>query len=141
MGNKKGVVGYVAIIITFTIGALLLANLFIPQTTPFDTLTTTSENIVYATSPNAASFTLTNDEISSVSLNGSLVSGTNFSITDADNGIIQVVNASNGTYAVSYSYEPDGYSDDSSTRAIGGILALAGIVGLLYFVFRGFGLV
>jgi len=141
MGNNKGVMGYVAIIITFTIGALLLANLFIPQTTSFDTLSTTTDTLVISAAPENKSFTLSQDEISLLTIAG-LTLTSNYTIDDTEAGTVTIKDTVvNGSYIASYSYEPDGYSDDTSTRAIGGILALAGIVGLLYFVFRGFGLV
>ncbi|MCP4648876.1 MAG: hypothetical protein GY853_02175 [PVC group bacterium] len=140
MVGKKGMVGYVGAIITFTIAALLLANLLIPQTTNFDTLSTTSENVVKVADLSNETFTLTEDEVSLLTIAG-LTLTTNYTVDNADTGVITLNDdTGNGTYAVSYSYEPEGYSDDAGTRALGGLIALAGIVGLLYFVFRGFGL-
>ena len=139
MGNK-GQIGYVGLIISFTIGALLLANLFIPQTSNFDTLSTTTDSLVKVNASQNESFTLTQDEISLLTIAG-LTLTTNYTIDNAETGIITLNDhTGNDTYIASYSYEPDGYVDDVSTRMLGGLLALAGIVGLLYFVFKGFGL-
>jgi len=140
MKNKGQAVGYVAMFVTFTIGALLLANLFIPQTQPLSTLSTTSESLIKVNASANETFTLTHDEISSFSIAG-LTLTTNYSISDAETGVIILNDDTlNDTYLASYSYEPDGYSDDAGTRAIAALLGLAAIVGLLYFVFRSFGL-
>lgn len=139
MMNKKGQM--ISNIIMLSIAVVLVAYLSIPQIQESTLTKDGSQTLTYNTAPTSKNFTLTSTPVTSgsIALTG-LVEGTNYSILDSANGLINVNATNNVTSTATYDYEGSRYLSSTSDRALYGVLITIFIVGLLYAGAKMFGL-
>lgn len=141
--HKKGE-GYVSLIITATILVILVTLVLVPQVKNTTSAQRYSENLVHDDAANDANFTLSvTDNLvdDSLVIGGDMTEGTNYTV-DYDTGIVHF-NASyvvNGTYGVVYNYYSSNYLESTQDRLLMGVVVLAVIIGILWFLFMAFGL-
>lgn len=128
--------------ITIVLGVVLLAYVLFPsvrlstQTSPFNEVITKTGNASVI-----ENITLTHYPIDSASLTiTDLTEGSNYTILNADTGLIELNNTENATtYTANYGYYNAGYLESSMDRGLMAIVILAGIIGLVYVIFKMFG--
>jgi hypothetical protein len=143
--NRKGAVGMVAATITVTLLAILVASLLIPQVQNTTKSQSYTENLVKVNASANEEFTLDKAsdgltlETATLSVSG-LALTTNYTV-NYDTGVVTINNVTAaGTYPATYKYYTSTYLDNSAERTLMAIVVLAGIIGLVVLVFRGFGL-
>lgn len=128
-------------IISLILAVILVASFSLPVVRTGDTLTTTSESLVYANTSNNQTFTLANTPTSaSLSIVG-LTLTDNYTV-DYTAGTVKVLDGTVvATYSSTYSYEGSTYLTNTTERTLWSIMGLAFIIGLLMFVFVTFGVI
>lgn len=142
MKNKKAQEGMIGFIIVATISVLLLANFLVPQVKTTTELDNGADALVYIDDNlTNQTFTLTNNNLMTLSIPGIILS-TNYTQDLLEGSVIFLNNTNipDGTYNATYTYKSSSYVDNPGQRALMGVIILAGIIGLIYFMFRGFGL-
>lgn len=148
LNNKRGqVTALVSIFITAVLAVILIANLLFPTVKGVTNTVLTSE-VVNRNQPTIVqNFTLTKVPVDTlVSITNStgglaLVENTNFTLEKSSGFLNFLVNKSaNANYTVAYYYQPTNYLTDATNRVLMGMVLLAGLIGLIYWLFVNFGL-
>lgn len=129
------------ILISATLGVILLVSAFIPMVKSATDTVTSSDSLVYTFNDTVnASFTLTYDDLASLSIAG-LTLNTNYT-QDFDAGTVTILANTTATdnYTAAYAYKPASYLDDPGNRTLAAVLVIAGIIGLFYAMMAMFGL-
>lgn len=141
MRNKKG-----SLVMTFIIAVLavvLIAYLLIPMVKQSTDTQIISENLIksgnYTIGQNIT-LTYVPLDNSTLRIDG-LSTGSNYTLLSEDTGIIYFTNTANDTYTAYYSYYHTSYMDASGERALFAVVILAGVIGLLYWIFRSTGII
>ena len=128
-------------ILMISIGAILVAYLFIPQVQQSTNTFDGSDSLVKAVYNANETFSLSNTPLvaSSLSISG-LTLTTNYTV-DYNAGTVRINDVTkNKTYTAVYEYVSSRYIDSASDRVLYGVLITLAIVGLLYMIARLFGL-
>lgn len=139
--NNKGQ-AYAAAFISATLGVLLLTSVFIPIVKTSTDAVTGSDTLVYTFNDTVnASFTLSQDDLTSITISG-LTLSTNYTQSLSAGTVTILANTTaTDNYTAAWVYHPSTYLEDSSHRALAAVLVIAGIIGILYAMFVMFGLV
>lgn len=138
--NKKGN-GFVLALITGVILVLLVANFMIPVVK--DTTTTYSYTDSYARTNNSLnqSTTLTHTPTSLTSVTNGTITLVNGNYTLSGANLTFMDNkAPVTTYLINYQYVASNYLTNAGERSLMAVVILGAIVGIVYFLFKVFGL-
>jgi len=142
---KKGQVFTISAIITLTLIALLVANVFIPTAKEPSTLQSDVDVVSHTYGGGDTVHTLEKAVDGLVIVDGSvsipgLTLSSNYTV-NYSSGVVAILNATaSGNYSVSYQYEPANYLSSASDRSVWGVVTLAALIGVAYLAFRIFGL-
>lgn len=152
MKNKKGNVGMmVGTFITAVLAVILIANLLFP------TVKSTTDIIPYTDTYNRTNnganqtATLTHSPVDTIisvanSTGGfALIENTNYTVDKAAGTVTfldnKVPNGTNGlVYTINYNYQPANYLTSTADRVVMGMVLIAALIGLIYWLFVQFGL-
>jgi hypothetical protein len=141
--KKNGQLAFVGIFITAVLAIILLANLLIPTVKGSTDLQTYSDS--YARTNNSLNQTKTLTYVTGVSItsitNGSLtLTSNNYTLAS---GVVTFLQnqVPVSTYTIAYSYQPTNYLTNATERIVMGLVVLAGLIGVIYWLFTAFGLI
>jgi hypothetical protein len=141
--NRKGAVGIAAVIIMAVIAIVFTTQLLIPQVKQSVQSSATSENLVYGNTSVNQTYTLAKDaadlEAGSFSITGLTVTS-NYTFSYVTGAVKILSGTGTGTYAAHYNYYESAYFDNAGERALFAVIVIAAIIGIVIFLFRGFGL-
>lgn len=139
--NKKGQI--VMALLVGVLAVILIAYLLIPMVKQSTDEQITSESLV-----KSGNYTIgQNITLSDIPLDNStlriegLSTGSNYTLLSADTGVIYFTNAENNTYTAYYSYYHTSYLDGAGERSLFAVVIIAGIIGLLYYLFKATGII
>lgn len=139
--NNKAQIAFVSVFVVAVLAILLLANLFIPQVK--GSLNYVNHTEEYVKGAGVTNLTLAYKP---------LVTGTfaaenltenpagNYTILNPGTGLINFNNTAAATYTITYQYTPANYLTNTAERALWAVLIIAGIIGLVMYLFKAFNL-
>jgi predicted PurR-regulated permease PerM len=143
--NKKGA-ALIMLFIVAVLAVVLLSYALIPQVkNSVQTQPATYDFTKVGNSSVAQAITLDYFPVdsSTFTVNESLVNASNYTV-NTTTGVVNFTNTANGTgsksYLIEYDYYTASYLSNAGERALMAVVILAGIIGLIYWLFRGFGL-
>jgi len=71
----------------------------------------------------------------------SLSTGRNYTLLSTDTGQVSLTNTNVGTYTAYYSYYHTSYLDTAGQRSLMAVVIIAGIIGLMYWLFKSTGVI
>lgn len=139
--NKKGEAAFVMTFMVAVLAVLLLVYLLVPQVKNTTNSAFATQQYTHA----GADFNLTlaNYPIlnSSLSIQNLTLNPTgNYTLLDANRGVVRFNNSAAATYTINYTYYPTNYLTSSTDRNLMTLVILAGLVGLIYWLLKVFGL-
>ena len=140
--NKKANV-FVTGFITLVLAIVLLAYVLFPSVRMSTQTSRNSETITKTAGNETISQNITLEhypiDTSDFAISD-LTEGVNYTILDANTGLIELNNTNNATtYTATYGYYEAGYLETATDRGLMAVVILAGIIGLVYIAFKIFG--
>ena len=140
--KRKGTLGIAAVIITGVIAIVFITNLLIPMVKQSTQSSPTTESMIYGNTSNSQNFTMTQDaaniEAGTFTIDG-LTLTTNYTFSYVTGKALIKNGTTTGTYTARYSYYEAAYFDNAAERALFSVVVLAAILGIMMFLFNGFG--
>lgn len=141
--DKKGMTGMVMLVVGALLAVILIANVLAPVVDQSRSSQATSESLSRTLATGAETETLSKAtsytlETATLTIAG-LTTPANYTV-DYSTGVVTWNVTANGTYTASYNYYEASYLDNSRDRTLIGLVILASLLGLVYVIFRGFGM-
>jgi hypothetical protein len=141
--NRKGSLAIFGVLITAVVAIVFITNLLIPQVKGSTQSIAATDSLAYANTSVSQNFTMTNAastlEAGTFSIDG-LTATTNYTFSYVTGKALILNGTTVGTYTAHYNYYGSAYFTNTAERALFAVIVLAAILGIIIFLFNGFGL-